>query len=90
VEEVEHPLRFDNEGGVGIKRPLAWGRLPTRLQRLRRDEVINKLQGRALAELSADTAKHPFIKEIYIFGSVARAEDSLDDMTSRFNTTRTG
>ena len=41
---------------------------------------MTELQKRVLAELSAQSAKCDFIKEIYVFGSVARGEESPDDI----------
>jgi predicted nucleotidyltransferase len=55
-----------------------WGG-STRLARTPRE-----LQQQALAELSAEAAKHDFIKEFYIFGSVARGEEHPDDIDIAF------
>jgi predicted nucleotidyltransferase len=41
---------------------------------------MTELQERVLAVLSAEAAMRDFIKEMYVFGSVARGEKSPDDL----------
>jgi hypothetical protein len=45
---------------------------------------MTELQKRVLAVLSAEADKRVFIKEMYIFGSVARGEEPPDDIRIAF------